>query len=53
MKGKSLEWRGGLRPDKVIADEAREMRRKHQRGWRKGGREVGRNLDRRAYLGGW
>lgn len=41
MKGKSLEWRGGLRPHEVIADEAREMRRKHQRGRRKGGREVG------------
>lgn len=36
MKGESLEQRGDLRPDEVIADKVREMRRKEGGGQRPG-----------------
>ena len=35
-KGESLEHRGGLRPDEVIADKVREMRKKEGGGQRPG-----------------
>lgn len=45
MKGELLEQRGGLRPDRVIADKVRKMRREQQKRLR---RVAGRLAETRA-----
>lgn len=41
MKGESLDWKRGPRPDKVTADEAEEIEEavKTEKGWQGGGRK--------------